>query len=493
MTKRPSPEEDTSRQDAGWAFRPRTPVGAQPGRESRPETPAATTVPIEQVAPASWSTLDSGTTPAPLGAPAPVPTAGTAPPPGPDTAQLRPKRWWNKRGMRIVLALAVLATAGGAALVLVQEDAVPVASRQLTQAWTVPAPASDDELVGSWRTDTLLIRASTRGGVSAYRLSDGRRMWQTTPPAKGSVPCAMSPAPASQGIGTVGFGQDGNSCTSLAGIDTATGKIKWSVPLIGTKHPTAVAAQTYVQGNVATVVSENFLGGLDVRTGRRVWGFKARGSYCNAYDWGGEGTVLVDDYCVDQKKKFTFTAYDGTTGKVLWSEAQRTHTEVTHVLSGSPLIAAVHTPVEDSVRVFASSGHSHKLAVGNTEVAPGNDSAADHSARLVGNVLVTPAQSSTGSEVDGYDVTTGAKLWSCPSAALATDADGTDRVYVVTTSGTPQLLRLDPHTGHATPIARLPVGSGHSGFTTGTVYVTRDGGVLELDAQGKAGGVRYYR
>ncbi|WP_164835998.1 outer membrane protein assembly factor BamB family protein [Actinacidiphila soli] len=476
MTTQPSPEQGAPQGDAGWAFRPRKPVNAMPGREGSPEAP-------EAHPPGATAVLGPETTLIPV------------PLPGLVAAQPLPQRGRGRRAGRISLALAVLAAAGGAAAaVLKKADGAPVASKQFAQVWQVPAPAAGDELIGSWLTGTRLIRASTRGGVSAYNLADGREVWRTTPTAKkGTVPCAMSPTLAAHGIGTVAFGRDGNSCTSLAGIDTATGKIVWTTPLVDSGHPTATAAQTYVQGDVATIVSENFLGGLDVRTGRRIWGFKARGSYCNAYDWGADGIVLVDDYCADSSNKFTLTAYDSKNGKVLWTESQSAHTDVAHIFSSSPLIASLHTAVEDSVRVFAPSGRSRKLAVGNTEVAPGNDSAADHSARLVGNILVTPAQTAAGSEIDGYDTATGVKLWSYRSAALATAAAGADGVYALSTSGPPQLVQLDPHTGHATPLARLPVGTGHGNFTAGTVYVTPDGGVLELNALGTGGGVQLYR
>ncbi|MFF4648895.1 PQQ-binding-like beta-propeller repeat protein [Streptomyces sp. NPDC001380] len=398
----------------------------------------------------------------------------------------------------IALVLAVLAAAGGAAAVLLhREEAAPTASKRLTRAWQVPAPAPGDELVGSWLTGRLLVRASTRGGLRAYDLAGGREVWHAAPrldPAKwGTVPCAMSPAPTAQGLGTVAFGKDGDSCTWLAGVDAATGRIRWSVPLVDAGHPTAMPAGTFLQGGVATVVNKNFLGGLDVRTGRRVWGFRARGHYCGVHPWGASGIVLVDDYCADTKDRFTLTAYDGRTGRVLWTGAQDSQADLAHVFSGAPLIASVHTAAEDSVRVFSPSGRSRKLAVGDTEVLPGNDTAADRSARLVGDVLVAPAQSAQGGEIVGFDTVTGAKLWTHRSAVLATAAAGDDRVHAVSTSGTRQLLALDPGTGRATPVAALPAATGGPVLTAGTVYVTPDGTVLELDAQARGGAVRAYR
>jgi outer membrane protein assembly factor BamB len=353
-------------------------------------------------------------------------------------------------------------------------------------------------LIGSWVTGEFLVRASTRGGVTAYDLADGSAAWTAALPPKiaggGTQPCAMSPTLTAAGLGTVAFGKDGHTCTTLAGIDAATGTVLWTVPLVDAAHPTAMGAKTYLQGGVATVVGENFLGGLDVRTGHRVWGFHARGYYCNAYAWGGAGVVLVDDYCADSKTPFTLTAYDGRTGRTLWSQDQDTHTDIAHVFSGSPLIVSEHAAGEDSVRVVAPSGAGRKLVVGDTELAPGNDSDADHSARLVGDVLVTPASTAHGSEIDAFDTATGAKLWSYPATALATAAASGDRVYALAGSpNAPQLVRLDPRTGHADAVAALPPATGKQGFTAGTVYVTADGGVLELDAQGTGVGVRFSR
>ncbi|MEU0430390.1 PQQ-binding-like beta-propeller repeat protein [Streptomyces sp. NPDC006290] len=424
--------------------------------------------------------------------PEPV-AAQPQPPAGPGGKRAGKTEWVG----RTALALAVLA-AGGAAVVLKQEDDATVASRQLTQAWQIPAPATDDALIGSWLTDKLLVRAGSRGGLRAYDLTDGKQVWRAASFAGaaklGTVPCAMSPTLSARGIGTVAFGKDGSTCTWLAGVKASTGKILWSMPLTSTKHRSAATAATYLQGDVATIVSENFLGGVDVRTGSRVWGYKARGHYCNAYDWGTDGAVLVDDFCLDRKTRFTLTAYDGRTGKVIWRKPESAHSDVTHFLSGSPLVAAVHTARQDAVRVFDTTGTGRKLAVGDDELTTGNNTGADHSVRLYGNVLVTPASSAGSTVIDGFDITTGAKLWTQRSAALAIPASGADdKVYAVTTSDSPQLITIDPRTGRTTPVAGLPVGTGKWSFTSGTVYVTSDGDVLVLNALGSNGGVRLYQ
>ncbi|MEV7983208.1 PQQ-binding-like beta-propeller repeat protein [Streptomyces sp. NPDC086519] len=405
----------------------------------------------------------------------------------------------TRQAGRTALVLAVLAAVGGSAAVLLkQEDAVAVASKNLTPVWQIPALAHDDTLIGSWFTGKLLVRAGTRGGLRAYDLTDGRQLWSTAFSAaaakRGTVPCAMSPTLGAKGVGTVAFGKDGSTCTWLAGVKASTGKILWSMPLTSTRHPSTMTASTYVQGDVATIVSENFLGGVNIRTGTRVWGYKPRGRYCNAYDWGTDGTVLVDDYCLDKKTRFTLTAYDAKTGKVIWRKTESAHSDVTRILSGSPLVAAVHTARQDAVRVFDAHGDGRKLAVGDDELTSGNTTEADHSARLYGTVLVTPASAAGGTVVDGFDTTTGAKLWTRPSTALAVPAPGGDEtVYAVTTSGSPQLITIDRRTGRTTPVAGLPKGSGKWDFTAGTVYITPDGGVLELCSLGSNGGVRFYR
>lgn len=423
-----------------------------------------------------------------------VPQAAPLPVP----VRTRPARGPRKgrRATGVALTLAVLVAGGATAVALDRNDALPVASQHLTQVWRVPAPAADDTLIGSWVTRELLIRASTRGGIRGYHLSDGTEAWKAAlPRSAATVPCAMSPTLSVDGIGTIALGTDGNSCTSLAGVDAATGRILWTSPLVDHKHRTATAARTYLQGEVATIVSGNFLGGLDVRTGRTVWGYRARGHYCNVRASGSAGVVLVDDYCADHADKFTLRAYDGATGKLLWALPQRMHTDVLHAFSGSPLIASLHTPDEDSTRVFSASGGSRKLAVGDSQTLSGNDTDADHSARLVGDVLITPALGAEHLEVDAFDVTTGAKLWTLHSAALATAVAGDDSVYAVSSSGSAQLVRLDPRTGRLAPVAVLPSGViGSDALHTGTVYVMPDdGGVLELGAQGKNGGARMYR
>ncbi|RPE44858.1 outer membrane protein assembly factor BamB [Streptomyces sp. Ag109_O5-1] len=544
MTTESSPGQGAPQEEDGWAFRPRRPAAApRPYREQQRTEPGTSSdgrSPTEPYGRPSGTRWDATM---PLRVPGPradaheamrepgrrtpphtrrggesadqesgYPPAATAvldraarhrpepvaaqPQPPADASGKRARK--TRRSGRIALALAVLAAGGTAAVVLKQQDDATTASTKLTQVWKTPAPAADDALIGSWFTDKLLVRASSRGGLRAYDLTDGKQVWRATSSATdakhGTVPCAMSPTLGAQGIGTVAFGTDGSTCTWLAGVKASTGKILWSIPLTNTKHPTSATAGTYLQGNVATVVSENFLGGVDIRTGSRVWGYKARGHYCNAYDWGTDGTVLVDDFCLDEKTRFTLTAYDGKTGHVIWRKAEKAHSDVTHILSGSPLVAAVHTASQDAVRVFDSTGTGRKLAVGDDELTTGNNTNADHSARLYGNVLVTPASTSGGTVIDGFDTTTGAKLWTYRSAALAVPAsDADDKVYAVTTSGSPQLITIAPRTGRATPVASLPVGTGKWSFTSGTVYVTSDGGVLELNALGSNGGVRLYR
>ncbi|MFG2480679.1 PQQ-binding-like beta-propeller repeat protein [Streptomyces fagopyri] len=545
MTTEPSPGQGAPQDEYGWAFRPRNPAAdPHPYAEERQTDPAGpwdgrppvephdrssgtrwdATMPLRfrehhlgaheaTRPPAPWTpphsprgseTADHVTgytsaatavlTPAAPHHPEPV-AAQSNPPAG--AAGKRPRK--TSSAGRIALALAVLAAAGGAAAVLLkQEGTATSASKELTQLWQIPAPAADDALIGSWLTDKLLIRASSRGGLQAYDLADGKQAWNATSftdsAERGTVPCAMSPTLNARGIGTVAFGEDGSTCTWLAGIKASTGKILWSMPLTNAKHPAAATAGTYLQGDVATIVSENFLGGVDVRTGHRVWNYKARGHYCNAYDWGTDGTIMVDDFCLDQKTRFTLTAYDGETGKMIWRKPEKAHSDVTHILSGSPLVAAVHTARQDAVRVLGTTGTGRKLAVGNDELTTGNDAGADHSARLYGNVLVTPASASGSAVIDGFDIATGVKLWTHHSAAPAIPASGADgKVYAITTSGYPQLIAIDPRTGHSVPVADLPMGTGRRSFTSGTVYVTSDGGVLELDALGANGGVRLYR
>ncbi|MET7986975.1 MULTISPECIES: PQQ-binding-like beta-propeller repeat protein [unclassified Streptomyces] len=545
MTTESSPGQGVPQEEPGWAFRPRTAAGnPQPYGEQQQTRPAAPwdgrpsaeqygessgtrweyTVPLRVPEPGA-GTHDAmrgpgrGMPPHTLRGGEPADPGSGYPSPAtavldqtvlrrPESAAAQPQpparggaERTGKTGRvgRIVLTLAVLAGVGGAAVVMLkQQDASAVASRNLTQEWQLPAPSAGDTLIGSWLTDKLLVRAGSRGGLRAYDVTDGKQVWSAASVAgaskRGTVPCAMSPTLNARGIGTVAFGKGGSTCTWLAGVKASTGKILWSMPLTNAKHPAAAIASTYLKGNVATVVSQNFLGGVDVRTGTRVWGYKARGHYCNAYNWGTDGAVLVDDFCLDQKTRFTLTAYDGRTGKVIWRKPESAHSDVTHFLSGSPLIAAVHTARQDAVRVFGTTGTGRKLAVGDDELTSGNSTGADHSARLYGKVLVTPASTAGSTVIDGFDTTTGAKLWTHHSAALAVPASGADdKVYAVTTSGSPQLISIDPRTGRSTPVAGLPTGTGKWNFTSGTVYVTSDGGVLELNAIGSNGGVRLYR
>ncbi|WP_042387579.1 outer membrane protein assembly factor BamB family protein [Streptacidiphilus melanogenes] len=418
--------------------------------------------------------------------------------------------------------------AGGVALVVVAVAAVALASggggggggtggggggsvRTLAAGWTVSGSVSDEQ-IGTWVTNQYLVRASS-AGVKAYNLSNGAPAWTAQPLSGGGVPCAMSPTVSASGIGTVGFGPNADSCTTLVGVDTNTGKTLWSTSLTSSGHSEASSTSTFVDNQVGVIVNDNVLGGVNLTNGHVVWGYKARGQYCNAYPYGGAGTVIVDDYCADVSPTYTLTALDAATGKQIWQKQESDHTQISSVMTGSPIVATTESGGSQAAYRYDSSGNATALSLPNPVQAPMRLNSADSGAVSVdSSTLLVPTNSSSSKQgITAVNPSTGVALWtydgeshggavlvrtpqSASGSGSGSGSGSTGKVYAISfvpgysSNSGPEIVSLDPASGKSTVIAKLPSDLTAVDYSPGTVYLLPNGQVLLAtpDATGKA-------
>ncbi|WP_042370410.1 outer membrane protein assembly factor BamB family protein [Streptacidiphilus neutrinimicus] len=401
--------------------------------------------------------------------------------------------------------------AGGVALVVVAVAAIALTSggggggggtggggsaRTLAAGWTVKGSLSDQQ-VGTWVTNQYLVRASS-AGVKAYNLSNGAPAWTAQPLSGSAVPCAMSPTVSASGIGTIGFGPNVDSCTTLVGIDTSTGKTLWSSSLTSSDHTDATPTATFIDGQVGVIVNSNVLGGVNLTNGQVVWGYKARGQYCNAYPYGGAGTVIVDDYCADVTPTYTLSALDAATGKQIWQKQESDHIQISTVLDGSPIVATTESGGSEAAYRYDSSGNSTPLSLPDPVQAPMRLNSADSGAVAVGpSTLLVPTNSSSSKQaITAVNPSTGAVLWtydgeshggadviSTPQSASGSGS-GAGKVYAISftpgysSNAAPEIVSLDPTSGKSTVIAKLPSNLVPVNYSPGSVYMLPNGQIL---------------
>jgi hypothetical protein len=349
----------------------------------------------------------------------------------------------------------------------------------MKSAWSVTdaAQSSDDQVLGGWVTGSLVVRGGSTG-VSAYRISDGGKAWTLTPPAGASIPCSMSPTVGPGGIGTVAFGSTAGLCSVLAGVNSSTGAILWTVPLTNSRFTFQADAKTYIQGSVATVLSNGLFGGVDLSTGKSVWSYTDRGQFCDDNVYGTTGVVLISDFCADASPSYTLSALNGRTGKVEWRRAETGHVDFDSVISGDPLVAVVSgTSGNGTAYAYDGSGNATRLAIPSPDAAESSPFSEDDSSQVFGQTLVVQSSDSaggsdsTGGSIAAYSLTTGSQLWAysgeSKNGAELVDASADGTLYALSTGsyeGEPHYVRLDPVKGTSTIVGALSGASGW-GFT----------------------------
>ena len=173
--------------------------------------------------------------------------------------------------------------------------------------WTVVGAhdaASLSALSGFWIGADVVVRGGI-DGLHAMKRADGTSAWDLPTPGGGTV-CGMS-AGVDSGIGIVAA-RDGDSsssrgCTSVSGVDVATGKVLWTTsvsPDFGT--PGASAADYGVASGVAVIDSDQAgsatgVIGLDLHTGTVKWSHSSGCDHQPTVFAVGGGRVATAESC----------------------------------------------------------------------------------------------------------------------------------------------------------------------------------------------------
>jgi hypothetical protein len=196
----------------------------------------------------------------------------------------------------------------------------------------------------------------------------------------------------------------------------------------------------------------------------------------------GIGTVAFGD---DSRPCTRLAGVDARSGRILWS---------------IPLVSSRQGAVLDSVQTYIQGDIATVIDTSNLKENVSNGFPGDQDAHVTGPALIVPTRNSDDVHgVTAFDPTTGAQLWTYTgdshTGATLVDASGDGRLYAVSAgspAGVPCLVRLDPATGHSTPLSPLPSTDSWTSFL-GTVYALPGGGIVEVSALDDTSPVIAYR
>ncbi|MEV4612165.1 PQQ-binding-like beta-propeller repeat protein [Kitasatospora sp. NPDC049258] len=330
-----------------------------------------------------------------------------------------------------VAALAVLVTAG----VLVTEDdtpSAPAADAPVSQnisvahdrAWaaqpeSAPPAGSDDTLVGGWLLADTVVRADG-SGVRAYALADGKPAWTLAAPADGAVPCGLSPTVNAKGLAAVLFRPSADPktpCSTLAVVDTRTGKSTWTKAVSDVKD--GYAAHVAVTDDKVIAIGEDRVAAWGAEDGKDLWQYAGQGKFCTLSGGATGATVVLHSSCADSAPVDQAVALNAADGKVTWWRGLNNQPKTVTVLSAEPAVVVTTGEKAADDRVFAwgpSGDPAAEIPVaadgGRLDVTRGTFDAVPgvyfHEHTMI--ATTTPADAGAPA-VTGYDLTNGKLLW----------------------------------------------------------------------------------
>jgi hypothetical protein len=225
----------------------------------------------------------------------------------------------------VLLTIAVAAASAAGVVVLQGHKAAAAAVKTAPvplrgAAWTIDgahdAP-SMSELTGAWITDKTVVRGGV-DGLHAYQRADGTSAWDLPVPVDGGAVCGMS-TQTGDGIGVVSFSAVNDvaaaNCTTVEGVDLATGKALWTSHTAGTHHLGLDGDVALMQSGTAKLVA------VDAHSGAAKW-THASDSGCTEDSAGGfaagGGVVLLADACAAGGDVVALSSADG---HQLWKTA----------------------------------------------------------------------------------------------------------------------------------------------------------------------------
>jgi hypothetical protein len=269
------------------------------------------------------------------------------------------------RGPALPVLLAVVvvgASAAGATALMADKGsgskkaATPAAAPPVRNAaWTVDSAhdASDlADLSGAWVTADVVVRGG-KDGLHAVKRSDGSSAWDLPVPVDGAEVCAMSPT-ADGGVGVFSFeGKDALSCTSVSGVDLASGHVVWTAQtavVAGSKDADApavavdggIAMFTSVRPGTADPKGVASIVGLDAHSGAVKWKHTTTCDHHGGAFAAGGGKVATVETCGSAATVVVLDSATGTaatgTGTATTSATPSQVKGDSGVISASPLI-----------------------------------------------------------------------------------------------------------------------------------------------------------
>lgn len=361
-----------------------------------------------------------------------------------------------------------------------------------TKTWSATADTAakggNDGLLGAWILASALVRGDGTG-VTAYDPASGHTLWSVAAPAAGAVPCAMSPTVNAAGLGAVLFQAkpgNGQACTQLVVVDTASGTAKWSAKIAAATA--AYGASVMVNDTRAVAVGDLAAVGYDITNGKQSWSYAGPGKFCGALNGNGnDGALLLESTCADTTPKAQAISLDPASGKLIWWRGLPLTAASYTVLSASPAVVAVHMadPTKDSILSFTAKGDS-QASINVSQTAGMLDSThgafdPDPALFFQDNTMIAeivPTGSGSTSAAAGlltaFALADGKQLWQATPTEKGRSAlvgiDGTAAV-VATEERVGQQAKLshfDLATGKEVPGGNFPTGTG-SLLTSGRV------------------------
>ncbi|GAA4104685.1 PQQ-binding-like beta-propeller repeat protein [Actinomadura miaoliensis] len=307
--------------------------------------------------------------------------------------------------------------------------------RLLQVAWTTPSerPATT-RAAGVWSDGPRVVRARF-DRLIAYDVEQQASTWVHELPARVEL-CAMSRS-TSGGVGLIGYGPAGTTCTTLAAIDLRTGRTLWTRSL-GSRRFSASegreADRIEISARAAVVAGDATVMAFAPRTGRPLWRWSVPGCTPRAVGNGPGGTVVLSGCGA---RGFTVSVLNPRTGRPLRrtavTDAPEGQVRSAELVSAHPLLVKIGESGErgrEVLHTFDETGRPRAAIPfddqdGKIEL---EEHPGDFPLRPVrrfavhGDTLLLVAEGDdhrTSDALVAYSPTTGERKWSRPQKRLA--------------------------------------------------------------------------
>ncbi|GAA1982524.1 PQQ-binding-like beta-propeller repeat protein [Catenulispora subtropica] len=300
--------------------------------------------------------------------------------------------------------------------------------------------------LGSWLTDSNSVIRGDTTGLQSYDIKTGKELW-TFAPNQGETLCEMSRVARSK-VGVLRYGQNGN-CTSVAAIDTGSGKPLWTATIPGGGPDNSSISLT---DGLVSGTGGNLLTVWNAADGKKLWDadLAKANPTCRLIQAAVRGTSAA--VLADCGKGATVLMKDGHTGADQWQTplppAPAPDAHYTLVQAASPAVVHIEATQQGSTPADQYVALSDKGQIqstfngtgpfGQLEPRLGPEGKQAQVAHMQGNILVEPTTATdpatgkpSASGLVAIDTATGKQLWQSPAmngspvAIVALDPDTT--------------------------------------------------------------------